>query len=378
MENLCHTLTGWALARAGLGKLSPLATATCIVGANLPDVDVVTLLWGDLTYLEHHRGVTHALPGLAAQAVLLPLVVWAIGRRHARGHPSKPQARFWGLFVASAAGLASHFVLDWTNSYGVRPLLPYDRTWYYGDLVYIVDPWLWLLLGGALFLGGARSRVALAGWLGLFLVLAGFVVFAGTAITPEVIGRVHWFWLAALGVLFALRWARPAVAPEALARGALAGYAGYVICLLFLHHAAVRRVEAAAAPLADDGVRVLAADAIPLPMRPDLWRIFVLTPASVHVATDDLMRGMGDWTEHSRGLDQPEARAALATCPGRLAQHFSRYLTARVTPVGSTTKVELVDERFPTTRGRRPVGYIPVELGPSLAPLPDSRHCPEL
>ena len=35
--------------------------------------------------------------------------------------------------------------MDWTNNYGMRFLLPWDSRWFYGDLVFIIDPYLWIL-----------------------------------------------------------------------------------------------------------------------------------------------------------------------------------------------------------------------------------------
>ena len=54
------------------------------------------------------------------------------------------RARLWTLI---AAGLLSHLLLDAGNSYGVHPFFPFDSRWYYGDAVFIFEPWLWLLLG---------------------------------------------------------------------------------------------------------------------------------------------------------------------------------------------------------------------------------------
>jgi inner membrane protein len=47
-------------------------------------------------------------------------------------------------------GVVSHPVLDWLNTYGVRLLMPFSGEWFYGDAVFIIDPWLWFLLAAAL------------------------------------------------------------------------------------------------------------------------------------------------------------------------------------------------------------------------------------
>ena len=65
MENLAHTLFGLALAKAGLERTTPLATTALVISSNFPDIDVVTRVRGLSTYLEHHRGLTHSLVGIA-------------------------------------------------------------------------------------------------------------------------------------------------------------------------------------------------------------------------------------------------------------------------------------------------------------------------
>jgi hypothetical protein len=42
MENLTHTFVGAALAECGLKRVTPLATTTLLIAANLPDIDVVS------------------------------------------------------------------------------------------------------------------------------------------------------------------------------------------------------------------------------------------------------------------------------------------------------------------------------------------------
>ena len=40
MDNLCHSLIGMAMSRAGLYKRTALATSTLVLANNLPDIDV--------------------------------------------------------------------------------------------------------------------------------------------------------------------------------------------------------------------------------------------------------------------------------------------------------------------------------------------------
>ena len=45
-----------------------------------------------------------------------------------------------GVLLPMSLGLASHFLLDYLISYGIRPWLPFSGRWYYGDFVFVVDP----------------------------------------------------------------------------------------------------------------------------------------------------------------------------------------------------------------------------------------------
>ena len=81
MDNVTHTLTGLALARAGLNRFSVHATALLIISANAPDIDIVAALKGPLAYLEAHRGYTHCLLCLPLLALLSVLAVAAVFRR---------------------------------------------------------------------------------------------------------------------------------------------------------------------------------------------------------------------------------------------------------------------------------------------------------
>jgi inner membrane protein len=58
----------------------------------------------------------------------------------------------------SYIGVLSHVFMDFLNSYGVRLLMPFSERWFYGDALYIVDPWLYLVLGGGVWLALRAGR----------------------------------------------------------------------------------------------------------------------------------------------------------------------------------------------------------------------------
>jgi inner membrane protein len=177
MDNLTHSLVGLTAAKAGLERLSPGATTLCLLAANSPDVDVASLLVGDRwTYLDHHRGITHAVVGVVCLSFLVPLIVHGVDRLWARFRNQPVKTKLRGLMLASFIVTATHPLLDWTNNYGIRFFLPWSSKWSYGDLVFIVDPYLWLILGGAAFLLSAKTRSGKFIWGAVAVVLTLLIV----------------------------------------------------------------------------------------------------------------------------------------------------------------------------------------------------------
>jgi inner membrane protein len=158
MDNICHTLAGAALAKAGLERRTALGAATLMIGANFPDIDVVAVPLG--MSFEWRRGVTHGVLALVVLPVLLTALMLAwdrLVRRRRRGAawtPADPRA----LLLLSALSILSHPVLDWMNVYGVRWLMPFDGTWFYGDTLFIVDPWIWAALAVGTVASARRWR----------------------------------------------------------------------------------------------------------------------------------------------------------------------------------------------------------------------------
>ena len=210
MDNLTHSLVGLAAAKAGLGKLSPASTAVCLIAANSPDFDISVLLFGDRwTYLKHHRGITHAIVGAICLAVILPLIFYGVDVLLARWRGRDPKVKLRGLFIASIIVTATHPLLDWLNNYGVRPFLPWSAQWAYGDLIYIVDPFLWLLFGGASFLLTSKTRLQRICWAVLAAFLTLLVAFGpvrrADLANPQLLAAI---WVGVLAVVIFLFFVR--------------------------------------------------------------------------------------------------------------------------------------------------------------------------
>ena len=152
MDNVTHTLCGAALARTRLGRLHRLAPLSLLIAVNLPDVDIVSGFLGEKSYLLHHRGFTHSVLG----ALLLALLLAGAMRLLERKRVDAP--RRWRAYLLPALiGVATHPLLDLMNNYGLRPWLPFSDARYFGDLVFIVDPWLCLVFGAVALLAGRRA-----------------------------------------------------------------------------------------------------------------------------------------------------------------------------------------------------------------------------
>jgi inner membrane protein len=201
VDPLTHTCVGAGLSAAGLRRTTALATPTLILAANAPDIDILTSFGAPYLSLELRRGLTHGVPAL----LVLPLFVTALIlgwdrwiRRRRR--PDADPARALPLWALANLGVWTHPVLDWLNTYGMRWLLPFDGRWSYGDAVFILDPWLWLLLVGPTFLfwsSGAGARML---WALLALALSLPVLLA-----EMVPGWARVLWIAGIGSWILLR-----------------------------------------------------------------------------------------------------------------------------------------------------------------------------
>lgn len=168
MDNLCHTLVGAACAEAGLKRRTRFGAATLMIAANLPDVDVLVFAT-EVPAVAFRRGWTH---GLLAQT-LLPVALTGLLLIVDRIRPPRgdaPAFRPRAVLLLAYIGVLSHVGLDLLNPYGLRLLAPFDWRWWYGDVLFIIDPWLWLILGGGVWLARVRGPLFAQHALGLALV----------------------------------------------------------------------------------------------------------------------------------------------------------------------------------------------------------------
>lgn len=166
------------MSRAGCNRKTALATVTMVLAAEAADIDMVGYFWGSAVGFTHHRGFTHTIFGIPFVSAAVVALVYGCWRLYRHWRPLKPPSPDsgrtvlpprWGVLygLACLAGY-SHLLLDFTNSYGLRPLFPVWNHWIAWDTVSIVEPIMLVFLLAGLFLPslfglvnqeiGAKSR----------------------------------------------------------------------------------------------------------------------------------------------------------------------------------------------------------------------------
>lgn len=195
MDNLTHSLIGAALGQAGLKRKSGLAMPALILAANLPDIDAPCALWG-IESLAMRRGLSH---GPLALLLLPPVLAWLLVRfdrwQAARGkRPDGREPVHFGWLVALCyIGALTHPLFDWFNNYGIRLLEPFSHRWFYGDTLFIIDPWIIAMLGAGVWLSRRREKRAMSAWaLPARLAIVGVLAFVGVnlAISRVAVAKV--------------------------------------------------------------------------------------------------------------------------------------------------------------------------------------------
>lgn len=220
MDNLTHSVVGLGVGALIDRSLPPepdlasehrrtrLLLTVCCLASNFPDLDLVLtpLLDAPLGYLLHHRGHTHTLLAAIGEAALLLGLTWLLWPSARQVLRDSRHARR-GVLFAAAAGLLLHLGMDGLNVYGVHPFWPFDANWYYGDLVFIVEPVFWIAFGMPLAAMVRRT------WTRRLLLAAMALVPLGFTLG----GYLQWgslLGLLALGLVLA--WIQRRVAPPAV------------------------------------------------------------------------------------------------------------------------------------------------------------------
>ncbi|HYO77327.1 MAG TPA: metal-dependent hydrolase [Thermoanaerobaculia bacterium] len=326
MDPLTHTLAGANLAATRLGATTRFAAAALVIGANLPDVDSILYFTGhqDLAF-GFRRGWTHGvLARLVLPCLQTALLLLADRLRPSAARPANARM----LLLLSALAICTHPFLDWLNTYGMRWLMPFRGTWFYGDSVYIMDPWLWLILGAG-WLAGKRPNVWLIGaWL-FFVVAISWIV---SRRSPQYLVVIA---IVAIVLLAALVWRTE----KHLATAALMLATLYIGGRLTIHAVTARAVQREI----PDARRLMVG---PHPIDPRRWTVIAETANEYRFG--DYVWGTG-LTLHPETapvpVDSPEYRQARAHPDLRGFMTWARFPAYRIERANGKTHVTLYDAR---------------------------------
>ena len=160
MDNLTHSLIGAALGQAGLKRKTGLAIPALIIAANLPDIDAGCAIYG-IESLAMRRGLTHGPIAMVLLPLLLAGALWWFDRwqdRRGKRPVGRMPLHFGWLLALCMIGTLSHPAFDWFNNYGIRLLEPFSSQWFYGDTLFIIDPWIIAMLGAGIWFSLRRER----------------------------------------------------------------------------------------------------------------------------------------------------------------------------------------------------------------------------
>jgi inner membrane protein len=343
MEPLAHTLAGACLAETGLKRVTPLATSTLLIAANLADVDGACYLNNADLAFGFRRGLTHGalawlvLPGVLT-AAMMAFDYGIRRRRRPEADPAKPFPLFW----LALAGVLSHPFLDWLNTYGVRLLMPFSDRWFYGDTLFIIDPWLWIILGGAVMIAWTVDRRGILLWTAL-----GTGTTLLVALNPLVPGWARAAWLVSLVVLVGARLIVPAAARPKAAVCALVAACLYIGAMYGGSRAAERQVRVLAAAR---GWQVDRIAAMPVPAEPARRVVIAETPSQYLLVPVDWTSGPARDVEPARierGAPHPAIDAALGLPALQGTRGWLRFPSYEVVPgANGGYRVIIRDARF--------------------------------
>ncbi len=143
MDPITHALVGMGVGALSGQTLTPYNPIYCaaVMGAIIPDLDIVTMLKGEVSLVKHHRGPTHSIGGLLLLSAITAAVVFIdFGG-------NMLQYLFWAL-----AGGLSHVLLDSLNPYGAQIFWPFSRKRWAANLFMFYDPVFMLLFIPVLFM----------------------------------------------------------------------------------------------------------------------------------------------------------------------------------------------------------------------------------
>lgn len=314
MEPVTHFLTGACMGRAGFNRYSKWATASMVLAAEAPDLDVFYSWAKGPEGFGHHRGYTHTFIGMPVMAALVVAFLYGLYRWRKRKHPDMAAPRWSVLYGLALLAGFSHILLDFTNNYGVVPFMPFSHRWMSWDIVFIYEPLIWLFL------------------------LAGLVLPALFGLITQEVGYKKPKYRGRTGAIVAL---------------------ALVVALWGVRDYEHRKAVTAMSEVTYHGVDALSISAYPYPTNFLKWYGVAETPAFYEVMNIDSSQGVVDPDNRARVYYKPQQTAitdAADRSPlGRMYLWWAKYpLQETETELGPGDRVEGYLVHFSDMRFRYP------------------------
>ncbi|MFC1856117.1 metal-dependent hydrolase [Thermodesulfobacteriota bacterium] len=281
MDPITHYLTAKLTRRTLIKDDEKRLIAIFIISSLFPDIDYLIRLSSVTDYLKYHRGITHSFVGILLLSAFLSAIFYLFDKKE-----------FTKKFAISYISMFIHIMMDWTNSYGTRLLLPFSDVRAALDAVFILDIYLW-----------------------------GF--FAISLITLKIMksGRRRTaIYFTAIMLL-------------------------YFIIKFTLHQVAVEQIRTH--PIAAESIKV---SAFPHMTTPYKFNCVIETDESFLMSEYSLLDDYGEkfktGTEYKKMKDNEYIRLVKETYLGEVFTVFSKYPYFSIEKEGDMTKVEIVDLRY--------------------------------
>jgi inner membrane protein len=318
LDNLTHSLAGLIVGDAAVAlrarfgapfsaRYRAAALFTAAFANNAPDLDFVYvgITGGKLGYLLHHRGHTHTVAAVLPLALLCLALVAVIFRR-AKDRLTASDYQHLGL-IALLGGVL-HVLMDFGNNYGVHPFWPVHDGWFYGDAIFIIEPWLMVAATG-MAIGVSASRL-LRGSL-----CAGLVGLLALAWTSRLAG----VWLASALTLGALVWTAALWRASFRSRWSWGGGALCALWCILLGTRYVARQNVREALAGDPSLELVDLVSTPAPGDPLCWSLLAVQASADSLVVRSARASGWPWlssAERCRSAnDGQTAPLAVSTLP---------------------------------------------------------------
>ncbi|MGI8898641.1 MAG: hypothetical protein ACR2IB_09640, partial [Pyrinomonadaceae bacterium] len=227
--------------------------------------------------------------------------------------------------------------------------------WFYGDFIFIIDPFLWMILGSASFLLTSKSKLQLGIWLLLALLLTYLVLtvpIQGGLDQPLVL-RTIWI-IVLIGLLVSLKLGAAQRWGSRIALAALVVVAVYWVSLASLHWFAVNeaRIETRAI-VGQHGESITDIAAMATLANPFQWSCVVETESAAYRFELSLAGNhsvLSQLVRHERAdtAVSPAVQQALQDERARIFLNFARFPVVHVVGADCMTQtlVQLADLRY--------------------------------